>query len=208
MIAFLRVLWRWLRTLSEAARPEGTGGSVPHAQRPPNDRDVRPECSLRIPRALLDQMWSDLRRPHAFAYERVGFLLVREAESPGGRILLARRYEPVREEEYTRDTRVGARINRDAIRRALGYALTGEGVLHVHLHAHQGVPGFSHVDEKNLHDLVPSFCAVAPHVIHGALLLSDDHGIAWCWRDGHEGAFPASKITIVGTPLLCWEVPS
>jgi hypothetical protein len=208
MIALLRILWRRLRTLWEAAQPEGTGTSIPHTPCPPNDQDVQPACSLRIPRALLDQMWSDLRRPHAFAYERVGFLLVREAEILGGRILLARRYEPVREEEYTRDTGVGARINRDAIRRALGFALAGEGVLHVHLHAHQGVPRFSHVDEKNLHELVPSFCAVAPQGIHGALLLSDDHGIAWCWRDGLEGAFPASKITIVGSPLLCWEVPS
>lgn len=208
MIALLRVLWRKLRTLWEVARPEGTGGSVSHAQCPPNDQNARPECSLRIPRALLDQMWSDLRRPHSFAYERVGFLLVREAESPGGRILLAKRYEPVREEEYTRDTRVGARINRDAIRRALGYALAGEGVLHVHLHDHLGVPRFSHVDEKNLHELVPSFCAVAPQAIHGALLLSDDHGVAWCWRAGQEGSFLASKITIVGSPLLCWEVPS
>jgi hypothetical protein len=208
MIAFLHVLWSRLRTLWEAARPKGAGGPVPHTQCPPNDRDVRPGCSLRIPRALLDQMWSDLRRQHVFAYERVGFLLVREADSPAGRILLARRYEPVREEEYIRDTRVGARINRDAIRRALGYALAGEGVLHVHLHDHLGVPSFSHVDEKNLHELVPSFCAVAPQAIHGALLLSDDHGIAWCWRAGEESAFLASKITIIGSPLLCWEVSS
>jgi len=208
MIAFLRALWRRLRTYREASEPTRGGNEPVRQTEPPPALDVQPRCALRIPRALLDQMRTDLGRPHAFAHERVGLLLAREAEGQHGRILLARSYEPVHEDEYLLDTHVGARINRDAIRRMLGLALAGESILHVHLHAHRGEPGFSHVDEKNLGELIPSFCAVAPQALHGALLLSNDHGIAWCWHAGRDGAFPAKTITVVGYPLLCWETTS
>jgi hypothetical protein len=153
-------------------------------------------------------MRADLRRPHAFAEERVGFLLAREAEVEAGRLLLARAYVPVNEEEYLPDGRVGARINREAIRRMLGYALAAESILHVHLHEQPGPPCFSPVDEENLQELIPSFCALAPQFIHGALLLSGEQGIARGWKLGAEGSFSISTITVVGYPLLRWEASS
>jgi hypothetical protein len=208
MMHFLFTVWRWLQMRWWGGKPQNMDvdavSSAPLA--PP--MNAGSEWRLRVPQALLDQMRTDLRRPHDFASERVGILLAREAEGHGDKLLLAWRYEPVHEHEYIDDRCVGARINREVIRRMLSYALSGESVLHVHLHEHSGRPGFSFVDEKNLQELIPSFRAVAPQCIHGALLLSADHGIAWGWMAGREGAIPASSITVVGQPLQYWEVSS
>lgn len=206
MSSLLRALWTWLLALGGLRSAKGQdAGACPEEVQPP-PKEVQPACSLRMPRVLLEQMRADLRRPHDFAAERVGFLLAREAEGCGEKLILARRYEPVLEEEYLRDPQVGARINREAIRRMLGYALEGESIFHVHLHEHLGTPLFSPVDEENLRELMPSFCAVAPQAIHGALLLSGDQGTALGWKFGREAAFAVSRITCIGTPLLRWEV--
>lgn len=206
MRRLLGTLWQWMRALILGPKgPEPENTIMVHAGSMPAE-DTGRERSLRIPRALVDQMRADLHRPHAFAHERVGFLLIREAEGAGGRLLLASRYEPLREDEYLDDPRVGARINRNAIRRMLALALTGESIFHVHLHEHSGMPAFSAVDECNLRELIPSFCGVAPRSIHGALLLSDNQGLAWGWKAGHDGPFPISTITIVGAPLMRWEL--
>ena len=206
MTARLLSLWKQLWAFWQTIRLTRSA-QVPAQQEAPCQRPTRqPERTLRMPRALLERIRVDLHRPHAFAAERVGFLLARKAECAGGELLLAWHYEPLQEDEYLWDPQVGARINRQAIRRMLGHALKGESVLHVHMHEHRGVPGFSHVDEKNLHELIPSFCATAAQTLHGALLLSEDAGIAWCWSGGQGGAHPVSRITIVGSPLLCWEV--
>lgn len=205
MRALLSLLWKRLRTFWQAIRPTPSGGASVQPESPRQRPSTRPGCTLRMPRALLEQMRADLHRPHAFAAERVGFLLARKDESADGSLLLAWHYEPLQEDEYLQDPCVGARINRQAIRRMLGHALAGESVFHVHLHEHRGVPGFSSVDEENLQDLIPSFCATAAQTPHGALLLSKDAGVAKYWRAGQDGARPVSRITIVGSPLRCWE---
>lgn len=203
MKRFLRTLWHRMRALIHGPSP-ATAPTPPESHVP--IQDTGRQCALRIPRSLVDQMWTDLRRPHAFAHERVGFMLIREAQGTDGRLLLASRYEPLREDEYLNDPRVGARINREAIRRMLTLALAGESIFHVHLHEHPGTPVFSAVDECNLRELLPSFCGAAPQGIHGALLLSDDRGLAWGWKAGQDSPFPISTITVVGCPLMRWEV--
>ncbi|MCX5842545.1 MAG: hypothetical protein NT022_02135 [Deltaproteobacteria bacterium] len=93
---------------------------------------------LRITREFLDQIKSDLARPHPFALERVGFIYVRLGTIAEGRLLLVSGYQPVRDEHYTSakaGDHAGAIINRYAITGAMQRALTtGEGVFHVHMH--------------------------------------------------------------------------
>ena len=44
---------------------------------------------LRILTPLLASMLADLRRPHAIAYERIGFLACKQSSTPQGQLLLA-----------------------------------------------------------------------------------------------------------------------
>lgn len=161
---------------------------------------------MRVPAPLLESMRGDLERPHPFADERVGFLLV--GQSPGRRetLLMARKYISLPDAEYIEDHGVGARIGEEAIRTAMRHALAGEGVFHVHMHAEDGRPAFSCVDVENLAELIPAFCKAAPALVHGALLLSNDSGIAQAWtRHGDENGVPVERISIVGSPLHLWE---
>ena len=86
-------------------------------------------------------------RPHPFAAERVGFLACRAGRLDGGGIvILAADYDPVADEDYVDDLRVGAMMGPAAIRKALQRAYNdGRGDLslfHVHMHEHSGLPGF------------------------------------------------------------------
>lgn len=202
MSLFARLL-HWLRgPRGEAALPPTP---VSHVEEPGYPlASLRSEYVLRVPQPLLARMLADLRRPHSFAYERIGFLLGREAQGAEQRIVLAGSYEPVGEDEYVDDPKVGARIGRAVIRRMMARALAGDSILHVHLHAHEGLPSFSAVDVENLRELVPSFSAVRPDGLHGALLLSEDCGMASLWKYGSTEPARVS-VTIVGYPLRRWE---
>src|SRR5690349_14497242 len=96
---------------------------------------------LKIPGRLYDDMVQDLRRPHPFAAERVGFVFGRTASlSDGGRLVLLTRYHPIPDEHYIDDPAVGARIGPEAITwatQAVYYGRTAkEGIFHLHLHGH------------------------------------------------------------------------
>ena len=54
---------------------------------------------LRIPKMLHDEMLVDLRRPHAFAFERVGFMYCKQSSLRNGRLLLAYKYRPIEDEQ-------------------------------------------------------------------------------------------------------------
>ncbi|NBS71811.1 hypothetical protein EBT31_23280, partial [bacterium] len=113
---------------------------------------------LRIPRATLETVRSDLVRGHPFAYERVGFLTVRQSKGRDGEaICLATGYMAIPDEQYVRDRFSGARIGSLAIRSALQLSLDeGMGLFHVHIHDHAGVPGFSMTDIAETSRLVSS----------------------------------------------------
>ena len=85
--------------------------------------------TIHLPRGLYQGVLADLRRPHAHAAERIGFLYGRLA--PGGPLVVMTRYLPVLDDQYVVDDTVGARINGDAIRAAMqGVLDTGDGVFH------------------------------------------------------------------------------
>lgn len=157
--------------------------------------------TIRLTRMLHEEMLTDLRRPHAHAGERVGFLYGRLAATSEPTILMTR-YTPVPDEQYIDDPRVGARINGDAIRAAMqGVLDSGDGVFHTHLHEWPGRPGFSRTDAKELPKLVPAFQAVGRSQASGLFLLSPDSAIADVWLPGTQRPLRVLRISIIGCPL-------
>ncbi len=164
--------------------------------------------SVRLLRSTYEQAMTDLLRPHPFAMERVGFFYGRasNAAGPHTRLLMVD-YLSIPDEHYIDDPGVGARINAAAIRAAMQHCLsTGDVALHVHLHDHAGEPMFSFIDERELGRLVPSFGAVAPHVPHGALVLSQDNGTALIWT-AKNSPTKAASVSVIGFPTLKWGSP-
>jgi hypothetical protein len=152
--------------------------------------------TIHLPRDLYHRVLADLRRPHAHAAERVGFLYGRLA--PDEPLVVMTRYVPVPDEQYLVDDTVGARINGDAIRAAMqGVLDTGDGVFHTHLHEWPGTPSFSRTDDAELPRLIPAFLAVGPTQATGLFLLSPDSAIADVWLPGEQGPERATKISIV-----------
>ncbi len=162
--------------------------------------------TLRITETMMSLVRSDLIREHPFAYERVGFLFLRQGSCDKGMLLIATSYSSVPDDQYIRDLTVGARINVNAIRNAMQRIMdTGEDVLHVHLHAQKGVPAFSQVDLDGLKQLIPSFQKVCLDGIHGAAVLSADNVSAIVWHPKEKSIFAVNKISIVGFPINIYE---
>ena len=160
---------------------------------------------FKITTALLTEIRNDLRRPHPFAYERVGFISAGLSTSGEGLLVLARQYRPVAGDEYLNDPTVGAMMGPDAIRNALQWALRdGVAMFHVHTHGGHGVPGFSRIDLRENAKFVPDFFKVAPQCAHGAIVLSDTaaHGLIWFGRT--QANHLITSFVEVGAPLRKW----
>jgi len=157
---------------------------------------------LRLHRRLVDAVRTDLRRPHAFAAERVGFIFARPPPRERSHVQVAFDYEPVPDSDYVNDDCVGARFNGAALRAALQRSLDlGAAAFHVHLHDHRGFPSFSVTDERSMTEFVPPFANLVPTSTHGALVISADSivGAYWNVRAAH---FCRLEIGVVGFPLL------
>lgn len=160
---------------------------------------------FKITAALLETIRVDLRRPHRFAYERVGFISAGLAQSAEEVLVLARSYRPVADEDYLPDASVGAMMGPEAIRKAMEWALIrGVAIFHVHTHGGMGMPEFSGVDVRENSKFVPDFLKVAPQNIHGAIVLSDyaAAGQFWAARDRH--AQRVTRFVEVGTQIRKW----
>jgi len=155
---------------------------------------------LRMLTTLVDAIRADLRRPHPFAYERIGFLCCKQSSVPSGYLLLGYRYVPIEDDRYLRDKSVGASFDATAIRTGMQLALTEEAsVFHVHVHKHAGVPRMSRVDTREMQQLMPCFVNVCPERLHGALVMSVDRAYARVWGTALEtSGADVSRITSVG----------
>lgn len=157
---------------------------------------------IRINQSILNDIRSDLVRPHPYAYERVGFLFCKQGYLNDGLIVLATSYESIPDNHYIDDPDVGARISTYAIRNAMQRVMdTGEGALHVHMHEHYGRPNFSPVDKRSLPSLISSFQKVGVNSVHGAMLLSLNEIIALLWITGKSQPVYVNKISSVGFPM-------
>lgn len=172
-------------------------------------RDARePSASLsmkariKIPTRMLAEIRDDLRRPHAFAHERVGFLTAGAvALSDGSVSLLARVYRPVDDADYVRDPSVGVQIGSDAMRKGLQAAYQSRSaLLHIHTHGGRGRPDFSGVDLESGQEFVPGFFNAVGRMPHGILVLSDTSATGLLWfSDGDCGTYVAEFVS-VGAP--------
>jgi hypothetical protein len=159
--------------------------------------------AFKITRQLFRAVQADLRRPHPFAAERVGWLRCRVGnDTAGGLIVLAHDYHPVADADYVDDPSVGAMMGSAAIRKALQLALSDNvSMFHVHLHDHRGRPGFSGTDAQESAKFVPDFWHVRPGMPHGALVFSQDSMYGRCWYPGGK-IVAIAEVTIVGAPLV------
>lgn len=160
---------------------------------------------FKITRRLLEAVRQDLDRPHPFAYERVGFISAGISADGDDLWVLARSYRPVENNDYLRDSSVGAMMGPDAIRKALQWAMSERvAIFHVHTHCGFGVPGFSSVDLREQAKYVPNFFQIAPQRPHGALVLSDNSAYGHIWLSEHKTCEVISDFAEVGAPLNTW----
>jgi hypothetical protein len=162
---------------------------------------------IRIRHSLYEEVLKDLRRPHRFAAERVGFLTSKIGNTGGRSILILTDYIAVPDTQYIRDYSVGARINTEAIRAAKQRILdTKYGLFHVHLHDLSGLPTLGLTDRREIPPIIESFRNVGLNSAHGILLLSSNKAIAIVWPPGEREPKKAEKIVVVGNPLLFLEI--
>jgi hypothetical protein len=158
--------------------------------------------SVKIRAGTLDGVRKDLRRRHAFACERVGFLVCKAAGLPhSGLLLLVADYLSVADEHYIDDPRYGATISADGFGAAWQLAFSHSvSIFHVHLHEHVGIPGFSSVDDKESANFVPDFLKVRATMPHGAIVLSDDAACGRCWISRTQPPLTITDFHFIGAP--------
>ena len=155
---------------------------------------------LRITDRLLEAIHTDLRRPHPFAGERVGFLTCGVANlANGGLGLYGATYHPVADDDYEDDPRAAAMLGSGAFRKMLQkiYAKPAS-VLHVHRHDHYGRPGPSITDQRESRRFIPSFWNVCPSHPHGTLILSFDDVWGALWIKPEQPIAELDACAIVG----------
>lgn len=159
---------------------------------------------LRIPKVFYQAMMNDLRRPHPFASERVGFFSTGLSQSSkNDKIVTITGYHTVADSDYINDPLVGAKISSNSIREAMQRIIsTGKGCLHVHLHNHTGQPSPSYTDLKSLSELSKAFHNADPATASGYIIFS--YNSSFCSLNTEVEYFPieVSQATVVGYPLL------
>lgn len=158
---------------------------------------------VRIPREIYDLMLLDLSRPHEYAYERVGFFSTNLAGQDSKHIVVnVTGYHKVDDSDYIRDKSVGAKINGNAIRRAMErIIISGMGCLHVHLHDHTGNPSPSFTDLESLPDLSEAFWNTNPDAPSGYIIVSQD---SFYSEIGIGQEFKLAKVdqmSVIGYPM-------
>lgn len=164
-----------------------------------------PDVKIKIPASLLAEIKNDLRREHAHAYERAGFLFgKRVIAKPDTHIVYLNQYMSVDDRNYVVDPSVGARINSQAITKAMQHAYTEKkGMFHVHLHDFDfsDLPGFSGTDEDELPPIAKSGLNFVPDEFHGIIVLGNSAINAVVFKKGIELPIKPSQISVLGYPM-------
>lgn len=157
---------------------------------------------VKMTKSIYDTMRADLRRPHPFAYERVGFILARKEVSSETLSIFATNYHPILDSHYINDPDVGAKIGAAALRGIMERAYpTKECIIHVHLHDHSGPPRFSKADRIGYNQMIPSFHNIGGTAVHGGMVFSFDNAIGLIWTSKNKEPFFVNKLSIIGYPL-------
>lgn len=130
---------------------------------------------IKLPRILHSRIMADLQRRHPFAGERIGFLLCRSLSVGRNKIFLGFDYRPVQDGDYIMDESVGARVNGNAIRMAMGLAIEHRcSVFHVHTHGTFSEPRPSGTDLAECPGIARSIHNAFPQAPHGWLVLGQE----------------------------------
>ncbi len=158
---------------------------------------------FKITTTLLENVRADLERRHSFAAERVGFIGCKIAGlQANGLLILAQSFHSVQDDDYLRNSHVGAMMGPSAIREALEVAYREPlAMFHVHMHDHSGEPWFSRIDLPDASNFVPDFWHVRPDLPHGAIVLSCDSMAGLCWIPGLKKPVRISEFKVVGGPM-------
>lgn len=161
---------------------------------------------FKITDALFQRVLTDLRRPHSFAFERVGFITCRIGGTSDGVVLIARGFNSVASEHYVENPAIGAEINGDAVRLALQHAYARPDVMmFVHEHSHAGPTWPSRVDAQCWNAMMPNFWNVRPELPHGAIIFTHDHGMGQLWVPGQTAPVLIDRFSIIGSTLRRWS---
>lgn len=159
---------------------------------------------IRLSRFLENQIREDLLRPHMFAFERVGFVSSTHSRiAEDDYVIILNRHHSVADTDYIKDRTVGARINGNAIRKAMQFVLdTENGMFHVHVHPFNGVPTMSVTDRKEIPPVVQNFRNVNQNSLNGILLLSNTHFNAFVSLPQRQKLVQSTNISTIGFPLF------
>lgn len=162
------------------------------------------EVTLRISKSLCDEIRNDLSRPHKIAYERVGFVIGHsKALTVNEDLICISEYIRVDDNDYLKDNTVGARINSDAIRKAMQIAMNRKcSIFHVHVHFGEETPEFSLTDLEELPKVAEAMVNANSKNIHGVLLLNSNGANAILKIKENKGDVCLEKVTIVGYPMF------
>ncbi|MGD0582296.1 MAG: ThiF family adenylyltransferase [Bacteroidales bacterium] len=161
------------------------------------------KITIRIAESLCQQIIKDLSRKHSYAFERSGFLIGKSKEYYDNNLLIViTEYLQIPDEYYIEDDSVGARINSEAIRKAMQVAMDRKcSVFHVHKHFGEGTPRFSSTDLDELPEVIKAFENANMKSVHGAILLSDDGANVLFRPNSSIGRIHLEKIVRVGYPM-------
>ncbi len=163
----------------------------------------KPEILIRIPSSLLSQIKKDLNKPHAFAFERIGFISSTHKLLKNGNIIICMfAYRHIPDDQYIDDQEVGARINSNAIRESLqGILDTKNGCFHAHCHQSSIKPEFSTIDLEDNPEIIKSFSYADGSQVHGMILFGKEKINALVKLPGESTLRKVDKIVVVGSPL-------
>lgn len=157
---------------------------------------------IKLPRILHARIMADLLRRHPFAGERIGFLLCRSLSIGRKKIFLGFDYRPVRDSDYILDETVGARINGNAIRMAMGLAIEHRcSVFHLHTHGRLSSPSPSGTDLAECPGIARSIRHAFPQAPHGWLILGQE-GVFAEVLVGNARVSKFRKMCLVGLPMF------
>lgn len=124
--------------------------------------------TFNVPMKLFLESLIDLKKPHAFAHERIGFFICSIESSK----LTALDWLSIKDQDYVQNDFVGAMIGETAMECIMKRAFAEQKCLmHFHLHEFQKSPSFSRVDLVSLQDeMIPSLFNFSKLGPHGALI--------------------------------------
>jgi len=158
---------------------------------------------IRITRSLDREIRNDIIRPHQFAAERIGFISgVHSRIGKDEYLIILKKYYPVDDADYIEDDSVGARINGNAIRKAMQHIITThEGMFHIHMHPFNYPPSMSRTDRLEIPPVVNSLCNVDKSVLNGCIIMSNTLCCAYVNVLGQKQLIGTNKIRVIGFPF-------